>query len=121
VRILRTTQSLPKETLQWEPFDGYDGEGKPSYGSPLDFEANVLEYDPSGFSGRTFVTNADGSVTHVPLCLYIQGDEENVPNQEDRVTLGDDRTFIVVDKKIVHGLRYTHAQPDHYRLRCRIE
>lgn len=121
-RILRTTRRLPKETLQLERFLSLDAQGMPSYASPVDFQANVLEYDAAGTlrGGAEFVVMRDGSQVKVPLTLYVQGDEANVPAEEDRITRGS-AYFIAAERKPVSGLRYTAAQPDHYRVRCRVE
>ena len=123
-QILSTTQLLPKETIGLERYNGLDGQGLPAYATSVDFSANVLEYDVASIGsgrGAQFVTNSDGSITLTPLTLYVQGDESNVPNAEDRITLSDNRTFIVKEKITVHGLLYTRAQPDHFRLRCAVE
>jgi hypothetical protein len=121
-RILRTTRRLPKETLELEPFLTLDAQGMPSHGSPVEFEANVLEYDAAvGMKGAEFIIVRDGSRVETPLTLYVQGDATDVPAEQDRVIRGSGSKFIVAEKKTVSGLLYTAAQPDHYRLRCRVE
>jgi hypothetical protein len=123
MQIMRTTQLLPKETVTLERVDGHDGQGLTTYESAVTFEANIVEYDTAalaGEAGSQFVTNADGSMIRTPLSLYVQGDELEVPNEEDRVTV-DSKAYIVKERKLVHGLLYTRAEPDHYRLRCAVE
>jgi hypothetical protein len=120
-QILRTTQRLPKEMLQYEPTVGFDGQGKPSYGTPVSFEANTLLYDPANSGhGAQFTVNATGSVVRIPLMLYVQGDETNVPVEGGRVTRAG-RKYIVVEAKPVSGLDYTPDEPDHHEIRCRTE
>ena len=118
-RVLRTTRRLPKETLTFEPFESLDGQGMPDYGTPVEFEGNVLEYDAS--NAEQFVVTKDGSRVRTPLTVYVEGDAPDVPNEQDRVTLSEGRTFIVAERKKVSGLTYSRSEPDHYRLRCRIE
>lgn len=121
-QILRTTRRLPLETLELERFDSMDGQGAPSYDTAIDIEANVVEYDASATGkGASFVTVPDGSQVHTPLTLYMRGDATVVPSEQDRITLSDGRAFIVVEKKPVSGLRKRRTEPDHYRLRLRVE
>lgn len=122
-RILRTTRRLPLEIVQLERYDGMDGQGMPSYDTPVDVDANVVEYDAAtpGTTGRAFVTTPDGSRIDTPLTLYMRGDAAVVPNEQDRITLADERTFIVAERKAVSGLRRRRTEPDHFRLRLRKE
>jgi hypothetical protein len=118
-QIMSTTQYLPKEAVLLERVSGYDGQGLPVYDSVETFAANVMEYDAGRQqTGAEFVIGRDGSQYVTALTLYIQGDEAVVPSEEDRITIDSTRTFIVREKKTVHGLEYTRAEPDHYRLRC---
>lgn len=122
-QVLRTIRRLPKETLSYEAFLGLDGQGKPNYDTPVSFDANVLDYDPAtgGQSqGHQFVNQGDGSKVRIPLTLYVAGDAANVPSEKDRVTSGAS-TFIVLERVTVSGLRYTRANPNHFRLRCKQE
>jgi hypothetical protein len=122
-QILRTIRRLPKETLEYEPFAGLDGQGSPSYDTPISFEANVLEYDPTGSGssrGHQFVNKADGSLIRTPLTLYVAGDAASVPAEQDRITV-DATNYIVMERAKVSGLRYSRNSPNHYRLRCRRE
>ena len=119
-QILQITRDLPKETMSFEPFIGIDGDGQESYDTPLSFEANRMEYDAATKEAEQFVVLPDGSRVRTPVTLYVQGDETNVPAQEDRVTLPDSRTMIVAERKTVAGLYFTPAEPDHYRLRLRL-
>jgi hypothetical protein len=120
-RMLRTTSALPTETLELERFAGLDGQGLPSYEAEVEFEANVVEYDFTGFGrGREFAVDVDGSEVRTPLNLWIQGTASVVPSEQDRVTRGGS-PFIVVEKKTVQGLRRLASEPDHYHLRCRKE
>lgn len=120
-QILETTRNLPLETLSLERALGVDTAGRTAYDSPVPFEANVLLYDTvSQSTGAAFVTSRDGTEHKVSMTLTVPGDETVVPNQGDRITRGGQR-FIAEDKKVVHGLEYTPAQPDHTRVRCRDE
>lgn len=120
-QIQVATTLLPLETVAWEAHTGVDELGRDSYDTPVDTEANIVEYDTAraGTSGAEFVTKDDGSTVLTPLTLYYRGDAVAVPDEQDRVTIDGTRQFIVEQRKIVHGLTFTRAQPDHYRLRCR--
>lgn len=111
MRTLRTTRKLPKETLSLEAFSGIDGQGKPSYDTAVSFEANVLWSDE-------FITTSDGSEVRVPLTLYVEGDETNVPAEQDHVEV-DGVTFTVLERTEPRGLWSARSTPGHYRLRCR--
>ncbi len=116
--MLRTTATLPTETLELERFSGLNGQGLPSYDSPVDFEANVLEYDFAGRSeGRQHVIQSDGSVILTPLTLYVRGTADVVPNEQDRI-IRDETEHIVRERIAVQGLRRLADEPDHFRLRC---
>lgn len=117
--ILATTKALDKETLELEPFAGLDGQGLPSYSSPVEFDANVIERNmPS--PGREFVVDTDGSRIDTPVTLYVEGDETNVPDEQDRVTI-DSEPYIVVERLTYRGLGMTRSQLDHIKLRLREE
>lgn len=120
-QVLQTTRNLPKEALTLEREAGVSNAGVTSYASPLSFEANFVLYDTGARArGSEFVTVRDGSQHKVAVSLVVQGDETNVPNEGDRITRGG-RKFIVVGKKIVSGLEYTDAEPDHTTIWCRDE
>jgi len=121
-RILRTTQRLPKEPMQLERVTDVDQGGVTLYDSPVGFEANAVEYDVVARSrGSEFVEARDGTRYRVVATLYVQGDQTEVPELEDRVTRQDGRKMIVTDKKIVSGLLYTSSEPDFIRLGMRNE
>jgi hypothetical protein len=124
-QILRTTQRLPKETVEYEEPTGADAQGRTTYGTPAQFEANVVPYDTvvQANKGARYVTDKDGSIIVTPLTLYIEGDEPNVPYEECRITLADtpEKRWIVAERSAPSGLDYTRFEPDHYRLRCRAE
>jgi hypothetical protein len=118
-RILQVTRNLPREDLTYEPFLDNDGQGLPSYGTPVSFEANVLEYSPS-FEGAQFVTDRGGSKHRLAITLWIVGDAANVPQEEDRINRPSlEQTFIATEVNVVQGLWYTTAEADHYEIRCR--
>lgn len=109
---------LALETVAYEPFTGVDGQGAPSYGSSVNTQANVEERSMGGRGeGARYVIGPDGSEVHVPLTLYIPGDEANVPSEQDRVTVSGS-TYIVMERTPIRGLRAARSAPDHYRLRC---
>lgn len=118
-RMLRTTARLPTETLGLEGFAGLDGQGFPSYDAPVDFEANVVEYDTAlrARGGHEHVITEDGSKIETPLTLYVQGTASVVPDEQDRITRGGTQ-FIVREKTTVQGLHRLASEPDHFRLRC---
>lgn len=117
--MLRTTQALPREDLTYEPHEGNDGQGMPSYGTPVSFEANVVEYSP-GVEGRQFVTDITGSKHRWAITLWVMGDAEDVPDEEARINRPSrEQTFIATEVLTVSGLFFTAAEPDHYEIRCR--
>lgn len=110
---------LALETVAVEPFTGVDGQGAPSYGSSVNFEARVEERrmgDPRG-GGTAYVIGPDGTEVHAPLTLYVPGDESNVPSEQDRLTVSGS-TYIVMERTPIRGLRAARGEPDHFRLRC---
>ena len=120
-RMLRTTAALPTETMELERFSGLDGQGLPAYEDAVEFKANVVEYDfAASRRGREFAVDVDGSRVRTPLNLWIHGTASVVPGEQDRVTRGGGR-FVVVEKRVVQGLRRLASEPDHYHLRCRRE
>ena len=122
MRVLRTIKRLPKETVSWEAFSGLDGQGSPSYASPVELEAKVFPYDTTmRGQGERFVVMENGSRIETPLTLYIDGESESVPGEQDRITIDSDRSFIVVEKQVASRLDYSRFEPSHYRLRCRVE
>jgi hypothetical protein len=123
-QILRTTRNLPKEDVGYQDRTGLDGQGAPSYGSSVDLSANVVEYDTATSgrgSGAQFVTAPDGSIIRTPLTLYVEGDSLVVPAVEARIALSDGRSFIVAEVAKVAGLLFSRHEPDHYRVRCKVE
>lgn len=121
-RVLRTTRSLPKETWELERFAGLDGQGKPSYASPVDFDADVVEGDPAARrDGNQYLTDTSGSRILVRRTLYIEGDEPNIPDEQDRVGPPGGTKFIVAEKSSYRGLRYARGEEDHFRVRVRDE
>lgn len=112
-QILETTANLPREAFTLERYSSRDGYGKPSYVTPgVDFEANVEEYD------KAYVVLPDGARLATPLTLYVPGDQDEIPDAEDRVVrTGSGVQYIVRERNIVTGLQYANDEPDHYRLR----
>lgn len=117
-QILQTTASLPLEALTYEPMGPLDGQGMPGWGSPVAFNANVMEQ--AGSSGWAFMTMPDGSQVRTPFTLYVPGSETSVPREGDRVEI-DSAYYIVVERTAPRGLAFGRDAVDHYRLRLREE
>jgi len=102
------------ETISVEVFDDYDGEGAPSYSSPIEIEAHAKATD-------AFVTNPEGSTDQkvkAPLTLWVPPDAEVIPGEQDRITRGLE-VFIGIELTSPRRLKASTSSPDHYRLRCR--
>lgn len=110
-QVLRTTRRLQKEEVRLERFVELDGQGLPSYSAAVTILANVVRTDE-------FVIASDGSHIRTPLTLYVAGDERPLPNEQDRVTVGDE-TFIGVERTAPRGLTKSQDAVDHVRLKCR--
>lgn len=122
MRILATTRALDAEPVEVHRFQNIDAQGLPTYGSPVEALANVLERDiTSRKGGREQVIAPDGSAIMTPLTLYFVGDEPVIPNEGDRIELTDGRRFIAAEVAPYRGLRYRRDQIDHVRVRCRKE
>lgn len=122
MRMLRTTQALPQETLLIERRTGVSGTGFPVYAAAQASKANVIEYDSVGqASGREFRPDNEGSEDKVTCTFYFRGDETVLPNKGDRITRVSGTKFIVLEHHAVSGLRFLAGEPDHYRTRCRDE
>ena len=119
-QVLRTTQRLTStqgEAFGWESFTGIDGAGKKSYATSVDLTGHVVEYDGSKFN--QFAVAPDGTAIRIPVVIFMAGDAGTVPAVEDRITLSDARVFFVAEKVPVHGLYFTRAAPDHYKLKLK--
>ncbi len=120
-QVLRTTRLLAKETIQVSAFLELDGQGMPSYATPVDVEANVVFQAPG--TGVDFVITASGSKLYAPLMVYVEGDAPYLPLEQDMIEVGsqDQRTWIVAERKEPRGLRMQRDQLDHVRLQCRVQ
>jgi hypothetical protein len=101
---------LTLETLPVEVFSSVDGQGKPTYDTPVDIEARVLRQDK-------FVTLANGSQLRTQLTVWVPPDAIVIPGERDRLEW-DDELFIVV---LFKEVKNRDAAVTHYRLRCRRE
>lgn len=105
------------ETISVEVFAEYDGEGAPSYSSPIEIQAHAKATD-------AFVTNPAGSTDQTgekvsaPLTLWVPPDAEVIPGEQDRITRGSE-VFIGIELTSPRRLKSSTASFDHYRLRCR--
>lgn len=89
---------------------GYDGQGKPSYGTPQDVTARVREMSE-------YVQLLDGSQVRLTLDVWLPSGSAVVPDEKDRLTYaGSD--YIVYE---VTDVRNFKDQRDHVRVRCRDE
>lgn len=101
---------LKLETVQVEEFSAVDGQGKPSYTSPVDVEARVIRQDK-------LVVLADGSQITTQLTVWFPGGTTPLLDNRDRVTFSGE-LFIVMQTKDVKD---RDAQLAHRRVRCRRE
>ena len=98
------------ETVSVEAFLTVDGQGLPTYDSPVDVDARVLQQ-------TKLVVAVDGSRTKTSLSLWVPNGAALMPDEQDRVVWSS-RNYIVVDVKHVKD---RDAQTIHRRVRCRRE
>lgn len=108
LRVLQRRANL--ESVTFEEKTGSDGQGKPTYNSPVSVDARAKE-------GRELVRDFEGRYDEISLVLWVPGDETNVPNDGDRVTRSGS-TFIVEER--IEGLQLD-GTIDHYKVLCRDE
>lgn len=104
------SRHLKLETVEIEASASVDGQGKPTYLSPVDVLARVLRQDKA-------VIDRDGSQLRTVLALWIPADAALLPKENYRVTWEDEK-FIVATIKDVKD---RNAQLVHRRVRCRRE
>ncbi len=98
------------ETIEAEVFASVDGQGTPSYDSPMDVEARVLRQDK-------FTATGDGSMLKTQLTLWIPASEATQPGEQDRITYEDEQFIVAIVKEV----KDSTAAVTHRRLRCRRE
>ncbi|KKL08631.1 hypothetical protein LCGC14_2573940 [marine sediment metagenome] len=98
------------ETVSVEAFLTVDGQGLPTYDSPVDVDARVLQQ-------TKLVVAADGSRIKTALSLWVPSGAALMPDEQDRVTWSS-KIYIVMDVKHVKD---RDAQTIHRRVRCRRE
>lgn len=99
------------ETLTLEQRTGVDGQGKPAYGSPMDVEGRAVRETDVARTGT-------GSEVRTIATVWLVGTTTPLPVHEDRITLADGLTGIVVERvdgKTLGGVL------DHIRLMLREE
>lgn len=98
------------ETIGVEVFSSLDGEGAPSYAASVNVSGVAVQEDE-------VVVGSDGSNERTTLTVYIDGNEDVLPNTDDRLTV-DSTKYIVRERKAVLTFK---NEVDHVRLRCREE
>lgn len=88
----------------------YDGQGRPSYGTPQDVSARVRE-------ASEYLQLLDGSQVRITLDVWLPSGVSVVPVEKDRLTYNGDN-YIVYE---VTDLRTFKDQRDHIRVRCHDE
>lgn len=101
---------LTLQSISVEVLDGVNGQGLPSYDSPVDIDARVLRQDKMSVAGT-------GSDVKTQLTVYVPNTESVIPNEQDRITF-EGSTYIVVEHKEV---RLFSGVVSHTRLQCRDE
>ena len=96
--------------MELEVFDTIDGQGKPSYLTPVEVEGRVLRQDK-------FIVVGDGSKLKTELTIWVPGTETTLPSEKDRITY-DSKTFIVA---VIKEVKRGDATVVHRRVRCRRE
>ena len=101
---------LTLETMQVEEMTGLDGQGKPSYNTPVDVDARITREDKLSM-------RADGSYVKTNLTAWVPADAAIIPDEQYRVTYAS-IAFIV---EMVKDVKNRNAELVHRRLRCRRE
>ena len=112
-RVMRTVRRVPKEVVSVEPFESISSRGVVTYGTAVDVSARVVRTDD-------YITASDGTKIRTPLVLYVVGDAEYLPREQDRVTV-DEESFVVAERRAPRRLGRTRDQIGHVRLACRLE
>ena len=100
------SRHLTLETVQVEQWLTVDGQGKPTYDTPVDIEARITRQD-------RVVLGAEGSYVQKELALWVPPDAAVLPNEHDRLTYGGEVFYVLQVKDI----KDRNAQLVHRRLR----
>ena len=94
---------------------GQDGQGAPSYDTPVEIDARVVEEED-------VARNADGVEVRTTLTVFVDPDQSVIPAEQDRLTwpAGGADTFIVVARSRPRRILGDGAV-DHAMLKCREE
>lgn len=112
-QILRTTRKLPTEVVELSHFLGVGQNGVVDYDTPVDMDAHVVK-------STEMVTLPDGTQVRADVMLYVKGDSEVFPVEQDRINLADESTdFVVIRVDSPRGLRYDRDHVDHVRAMLR--
>lgn len=106
------TRGLELETVTVELQDSTDGQGAPTYASPENIQAYVVEEDK-------VVVSADGTEHLSVRTVYVGADQTPAPQRNARLTMGGD-TFIVLEIKRRKRLSRSGGL-DHTQAQCREE
>lgn len=96
------------ETVGIEVYGGRDGQGMAEYETEQEIEARVVRED-------AVVVGSDGTDVKTSLTLWVPGDQNPLPGDQDRITY-ESEAFIVIDRKEAKTLA---GVVDHVRVRCR--
>lgn len=105
-------RQLVLETVQLEVISGLDGQGMPSFDSPVDLEARVVRED-------AVVRTPAGQDIKTTTTAWFDGEQDPLPNVDDRVTTADGSVGIVVER--IDGKALQRGTLDHVRIRLREE
>ena|SRR3989304_3904193 len=96
------------EVVLVEVQDGIDAQGKPTYDSPIELHGRVVR-------GDEVIKTVQGSEVRSIATVWFGGDQDGpFPKGQDRVTLLDGLTGVVIEREEGRGLR---GQLDHVRVR----
>jgi len=83
-------------TVELEEWAGSDGQGKPTYDSPVEITVRI-RYRASS------IIDGDGTRVSTSVMAWVPADQTPMPEEDDRITWNDS-TFIVVEVKDVLDL-----------------
>lgn len=100
------------ETVQLEVRGGVDGQGMPTYGSPIDILARVVIKEdvvrtPAGQSVRVIAT------------VFVGGEQDPIPQFDDRIATAQSLVGIVIERSDARSIQANEL--DHVKLLLREE
>lgn len=100
------------QELGVEPLTGVDGQGLPAYGSTETVLGRVVQKDEA--TRGTMIVGASGEEVAVMATIWIDGEEDTLPGDGDRITTEQGLVGIVVESKEGRNLS---GDLDHIRIK----